>query len=60
MSKRLIHWSGAQPGQCPRKDSGADQAPPVQAGGGSVQYMGVADHPGNVTCPVCRKLANRT
>lgn len=48
--QKLIHWTGTPQGVCARKDAKADE----WQDGPNITYLGVADHLGNVTCPVCK------
>lgn len=59
---RPVHWASAEPGGCPRKDSGQDKRTttyPTSAGPGTITDMAEAIHYGNVTCARCRRLHNR-
>lgn len=55
MTDRLIHWRSTPAGVCARKDSQADADVHEFVNGSSMTFSGEADHPGNVTCPVCRR-----
>jgi hypothetical protein len=49
---RLVHWSSTPAGACSRKDSGQD----ALVVSPQITYPGVADWPGNVTCPTCCRV----
>lgn len=56
---RAIHWAGCQNGvgQCARLDSGVDTRVVTCSTGTTLTSSSVASHYGNITCPVCRKIA---
>ena len=51
---KFIHWASTPDGICARKDIGAD-AYSEEHGETTIIHSAVASHPGNVTCPRCKR-----